>query len=185
MWQKVKLLKMSNFTIFHNLFSASCSLKAFNSHISVVVCGFFEFGTVSKWCTMEWVNQRHFCIKLTQCIQWSSNQELQGHGPTFYQWASLSFDIAQNMQFLIQCWTLVSLFSHTQCHWRKLWSCCSNTIDCMFCFHVCDRINIEHRFMMNICLFNPLPDVKILDRSKLKQIADNILKRMTKKCHIR
>ena len=27
-----------------------------NSHISVVVCSFFEFGTVSKWCIREWVN---------------------------------------------------------------------------------------------------------------------------------
>ena len=33
---------------------------------------------------------------------------------------------------------------------------------------------------------NPLPDNKILDWSKLKQIADNILKcKMKNKCHIR
>ena len=25
--------------------------------MSVVVCNFFEFGKVSKWCTREWVNK--------------------------------------------------------------------------------------------------------------------------------
>ena len=34
---------------------AICILKSFNSHISVVVCSFFEFGTVSKWCIRDWV----------------------------------------------------------------------------------------------------------------------------------
>ena len=55
LWKKVKLLKMSNFTFFHNVFYAILILKSFNSHISVVVCSFFEFGTVSKWCIREWV----------------------------------------------------------------------------------------------------------------------------------
>ena len=50
------MLKMSNFTFFHNVFYAICILKSFNSHISVVVCSFFEFRTVSKWCIREWVN---------------------------------------------------------------------------------------------------------------------------------
>ena len=57
LWKKVKLLKMSNFTFFHNVFYAICILKSFNSHISVVVCSFFEFGMVSKWCIREWVNK--------------------------------------------------------------------------------------------------------------------------------
>ena len=54
----MKLLKMSNFTFFHNVFYAICILKSFNrsSYISVVVCSFFEFGTVLKWCIREWVN---------------------------------------------------------------------------------------------------------------------------------
>ena len=55
LWKKVKLLKMSNFTFLHNVFYANCILKAFDSHTSVVVCSFFEFGTVSKWCIREWV----------------------------------------------------------------------------------------------------------------------------------
>ena len=55
MWKKVKFLKLSNFTFFHNVFYAICILKSFNSHISVIVCSFFEFGTVSKWCVREWV----------------------------------------------------------------------------------------------------------------------------------
>ena len=56
LWEKVKLLKMSNFTFFHNVFYAICILKSFNSHMSDVVCSFFEFGTASKWCIREWVN---------------------------------------------------------------------------------------------------------------------------------
>ena len=55
LWKKVKLLKMSNFTVFHNVFYANCILKSFNSHTSIVVCSFLEFGTVSKLCNREWV----------------------------------------------------------------------------------------------------------------------------------
>ena len=57
LWEKVKLLKMSNFTFFHNAFYATCIVKSFNSHISVVLCSFFEFGTVSKWSIREWASQ--------------------------------------------------------------------------------------------------------------------------------
>ena len=46
LWKKVKLLKMSNFTFFHNVFYAISILKYFNSHTPVVLCSFFEFGTV-------------------------------------------------------------------------------------------------------------------------------------------
>ena len=52
--KEVKLLKMSNFTFFHNVFYAICIIKSFNRLISVVVCSFFEFGKVSKWCIREW-----------------------------------------------------------------------------------------------------------------------------------
>ena len=31
-------------------------VKSINTHISVVICIFFEFGIVSKWCIREWVN---------------------------------------------------------------------------------------------------------------------------------
>ena len=55
MWKKVKLLRMSNFTFFNNVFYAIYILNSFNSHILVVVCSFFEFGTVSIWCVREWV----------------------------------------------------------------------------------------------------------------------------------
>ena len=48
LWEKVKLLKMSNFTFSHNVFYAICISKSFYSHHSVVVCTFFEFGMVSK-----------------------------------------------------------------------------------------------------------------------------------------
>ena len=55
LWKKVKLLKMSNFTFFHNVFYAICILRSYNSNISVVVCSFFEFWTVSKLCIREMV----------------------------------------------------------------------------------------------------------------------------------
>ena len=57
LWKNVKLLKMSNFTFFHKIFYAISILKSFDSHISVVVCSFYEFGMVSKWCITEWVKQ--------------------------------------------------------------------------------------------------------------------------------
>ena len=58
MSKKVKLLKMSNFNFFNNVFYAICIFKSFNSHISVVVCSFFDFGTVLEWCIRERVNAR-------------------------------------------------------------------------------------------------------------------------------
>ena len=57
LWKKVKLLKMSNFTFFHNVFYAIRILKSFSSHISVVICSFSEFGMVTKWCIREWVKK--------------------------------------------------------------------------------------------------------------------------------
>ena len=47
----MKLLILSNFTFFHNVFYAIC---IFNSHISVICC-FFVYGMVSNWCIREWV----------------------------------------------------------------------------------------------------------------------------------
>ena len=46
---------MNNLAFFHNVLYAICIIRFFNSHISVVVCGVFDFGTVSKWCIREWV----------------------------------------------------------------------------------------------------------------------------------
>ena len=60
LWKMVKLLKMSNFTFFHIVFYAIWILKLFNSLISLVICSCFEFGTSSKKCTREWVNQRQY-----------------------------------------------------------------------------------------------------------------------------
>ena len=62
LWKKVKLLKMSNFTFFHNVFYAVCILRSLNSHISVVVCSFFEFGTVLKWCIRQRVKDKLFIV---------------------------------------------------------------------------------------------------------------------------
>ena len=38
-------------------FYAICIFKSFNSHITVVICSFLDFETVSKWCTREWVKE--------------------------------------------------------------------------------------------------------------------------------
>ena len=53
--EKGEIAQMSNFTFSHNVFYGISVLKSVSSHISVVVCSFFEFGTVSKWCIREWV----------------------------------------------------------------------------------------------------------------------------------
>ena len=60
LWKKVKLLILSSFTFFHNVFYAICILKSFNSHISVVAHCFFR--TVSKWCLREWVKMNPFFV---------------------------------------------------------------------------------------------------------------------------
>ena len=52
---KGEIAQMSNFTFFHYVFKTICILKLYKSHILVVVCSFFEFGMVPKWCIMEWV----------------------------------------------------------------------------------------------------------------------------------
>ena len=62
-WKKMKLLKMSNFTFFHIVFYAICVSESLNSHISVVVCSFVKFGTVSEWCIREWVN-KVLCVRV-------------------------------------------------------------------------------------------------------------------------
>ena len=58
--EKGEIAQMSNFTFSHKVFYAICIFKSFNSHISVVVCTFFEFWTVSKWCILERAKQEHF-----------------------------------------------------------------------------------------------------------------------------
>ena len=85
MWKKVKLLKMSNFTFYHYVFYAICILKSFNSHISVAICSFFEFGTVSKWCIREWVktsynqsvSQSVYIVVLNYTVQNSHQKHTQ------------------------------------------------------------------------------------------------------------
>ena len=46
---------MGNSTFFHNVFYAICIIKSFDSHISVVIWSFFEFGMASKLSIKEWV----------------------------------------------------------------------------------------------------------------------------------
>ena len=81
LWEKTvendEIAQMSNFTFFHNVFYAICILESVKSHISVVVCSSFEFGTVSKWCIREWV--KLWClmfISLNQNLFWWSKLAL-------------------------------------------------------------------------------------------------------------
>ena len=83
--KKVKLLKMSNSTFSHNVFYAICILKSFNSHVSLVVCSFFKFGTDSKWFNREWVKFNPFpnkswflCVCSTSLLktEWEKQQFL-------------------------------------------------------------------------------------------------------------
>ena len=85
LWKVVKLLKMSNFTFFHNVFYAICILKRFNSHISGFVCSFFEFGTVSNGVLGNGFSPRlsgnasnKFCTKnLNQSTDSTEGQEIE------------------------------------------------------------------------------------------------------------
>ena len=51
---KGEIAQNEQFQPFRNVLCAICMLESFNRHISVVVCSFFEFGTVSKC----WVRER-------------------------------------------------------------------------------------------------------------------------------
>ena len=64
---KGEIALYEQFLLFPQCFQKACSpgvskgvivWKWVNSHISVVVCSFFEFGNVSKWCLREWVKQK-------------------------------------------------------------------------------------------------------------------------------
>ena len=91
--KKVKLLKMRNFTFFHNVFYTICILKSFNSHISVVVCSIFEFGTISKSRTREWVkvpypsihhhiSHPHHVRGWPWAHKWAHHRSHPRHGPS-------------------------------------------------------------------------------------------------------
>ena len=62
--------QMRIFTIFHNVFYAICILKSLNSQISVVVCSFFEFGTISKLCIKE-------CPLFFSVVMWEAANNLK------------------------------------------------------------------------------------------------------------
>ena len=61
--QKGEIAQNEQFHLFPQCFLCNLYLKSFTSHISetVVVCSFFEFGTVSKWCTRDRVNLMGEC----------------------------------------------------------------------------------------------------------------------------
>ena len=50
-----EIAQKEQFHLFQQCFLHNLILKSFHSHISVVVCSFFEFGMVSKWCIRECV----------------------------------------------------------------------------------------------------------------------------------
>ena len=68
--EKGEIAHFEQFRLFHNAFYAICILKSFTSLISVVVCRFFEFRAVSKWCIKEWVYQQMaVCKSFSICFE--------------------------------------------------------------------------------------------------------------------
>ena len=51
--EKGEIAENERFHFVQNVSYAICMLKFLNNHISFVVCSFFEFGTISKWCIRE------------------------------------------------------------------------------------------------------------------------------------
>ena len=54
--EKGEIAQNEQFHLFPQCFICNSYLKVLNSQISVVVCSFFKFGTVSKWCINDLVN---------------------------------------------------------------------------------------------------------------------------------
>ena len=97
---------MSNFTYSHNVCYAIFILESFNSHISVVICSFFEFGTVWKWCVREWVKPPFYSAWInyvflgkTRIEQFPLDLEvIAGYDAKFTCSGSTDFDEARNMR---------------------------------------------------------------------------------------
>ena len=60
--KKVKLIKMSNFTFFHNVFYAILSFKSFNSHILVVIFSLFNLGRSQNGVLGNWLNKAIYTL---------------------------------------------------------------------------------------------------------------------------
>ena len=112
---------MSNFTFFHNFFNIICILKSFNSHISVVICSFYEFETVSKWCIREWVNHIYTYLFLpfevaTRCLGECSCRffKLTSAPKTtkVLVKSTLSCCRKEKQEFRIQCFKLLKVLSN-------------------------------------------------------------------------
>ena len=116
--KKGEIAQKSNFTFFHNVFYAICTSKSFNSHISVVVCSFFEFGTVSKWCIREWVRAVFSIIVILY---------LPVHLSMFFY----SYFLKTDKMFFPSLWLLFHIINiiQTMC-------CCSNEPVCDNCHHL-------------------------------------------------
>ena len=96
--EKGEIAQMSNFTFFHNVFYAICILKPVNSHISVIFCSFFEFGTVSKWCILKYWEMGQIDllqISLLYCAK-NANQFL------LFKVGHFRFSYVNDMGFFIQ-----------------------------------------------------------------------------------
>ena len=51
--EKGEIAQNEQFHLYPQCFLCNLIIKSFNSHLSVVVCCFFEIGMVSKWCIRE------------------------------------------------------------------------------------------------------------------------------------
>ena len=71
---KGEIARYEQFLLFPQCFQKACFpwaskgvivwewVKILNSHISVVICSCFEFGTVSKCCIREWVKLKYLWL---------------------------------------------------------------------------------------------------------------------------
>ena len=63
LWEKVKLLILSNFTFFHNLFFVICIVKSLMATFQLSSAASLNLGQSHKWCIVEWVDTINFLKK--------------------------------------------------------------------------------------------------------------------------
>ena len=107
---------MSNFTFSHKVFYVKYILKSFNSHISVFIWSFFEFGTVSKWFIREWVNGMSSHTYTTQRERESFPKTLTS--------GQKRKNVCSRLWFLLTCTFLLDAFV-VLCDLAAISNCCN------------------------------------------------------------
>ena len=170
-------------------------LKFFHSHISVV-CSFFEFGMVSKWCISEWV--KSICRRQAKCGSahggyFTRTGKHCGNRRKIIMLTSISPIHKMIPEGISSCTKPVPMNLRTGGRWfdSRLGHCFSGRLMIVIAtgfillspmtnistMVICGSSQwLERKTVRSTGRFNSLQDDKILDWSKLKQIADDILK---------